>query len=81
MKGKLIKKLTHNIGLKIASVLLAVVLWLVVISINNPTTSESFYNIPVTLLNTDMITDSGRVFEVLDGTDNISRVTVRAPVP
>lgn len=79
MKGKLIKKLTHNIGLKIASVLLAVVLWLVVISINNPTTSESFYNIPVTLLNTDMITDSGRVFEVLDGTDNISRVTVRAP--
>lgn len=46
MKGKLIKKLTHNIGLKIASVLLAVVLWLVVISINNPTTSESFIIFP-----------------------------------
>lgn len=72
-------KLTRNIGLKLASVFLAVVLWLVVNAINNPTVPQSYYNIPVELLNADMITKSGQVYEVLDGTDVINRVTVRAP--
>ncbi|MBD5471380.1 MAG: hypothetical protein HDR20_00255 [Lachnospiraceae bacterium] len=72
-------KLTRNIGLKLASVLLAVILWLVVNTVNNPTVPQSYYNIPVTLLNTDLITESGQVYEVLDGTDMISRVVVRAP--
>lgn len=72
-------KLTRNIGLKLASVFLAVILWLVVNAINNPTVPQSYYNIPVELLNADMITASGQVYEVLEGTDVISRVTVRAP--
>ncbi len=72
-------KLTRNISLKLASVFLAVILWLVVNSINNPTVPNSYYNIPVELLNTDLITDSGQVYEVLDGTDVISKVTIRAP--
>lgn len=72
-------KLTANIGLKLASVLFAIVLWLVVTSANNPITSNPYYNIPVTLTNTELITDSGQVYEVLDGTDVISRVSVRAP--
>lgn len=72
-------KLTRNISLKLASVFLAVILWLVVNSINNPTVPDYYYNVPVKLLNTDLITDSGQVYEVLDGTDVISKVTVRAP--
>ncbi len=72
-------KLTRNISLKLASVFLAVILWLVVNSINNPTVPASYYNIPVELLNTNLITDSGQVYEVLDGTDIISKVTIRAP--
>lgn len=72
-------RLTRNIGLKLASVLLAVVLWLVVNSVNNPTVPQTYYNIPVKLLNTDLITESGQVYEVLDGTDVINRVVVRAP--
>ena len=72
-------RLTRNIGLKLASVFLAVVLWLVVNAINNPTVPQGYYNIPVKLLNTDLITKSGQVYEVMDGTDVISRVTVRAP--
>lgn len=72
-------KLTHNIGLKLASVFFAVVLWMVVTSINNPTQSDPHYDIPVTLLNTELITNSGQVYEVLDGTDVISKVTIRAP--
>lgn len=72
-------KLTHNIGLKLASVLLSVILWLVVTSVENPTVSDYYYNIPVKLLNTELITDSGQVYEILDNTGVLSRVTVRAP--
>ena len=72
-------KLTNNIGLKIASIFFAVILWLVVTTVNNPIVPQPFYDIPVTLLNTELITDSGRVYDVLDGTDIIGRVTVRAP--
>lgn len=72
-------KLTNNIGLKIASVFFAVILWLVVTGINNPTIPQTFYDIPVELLHTELITDSGQMYEVLEGTDVISRVVVRAP--
>ena len=72
-------RLTRNVGLKLSSVLLAVVLWLVVNSITNPTVPQTYYNIPVKLVNTDLITESGQVYEVLDGTDVINRVVVRAP--
>lgn len=43
----------------------------------NPTTSKSFYNVPVVLENTDAITESGRVYQVLENSDVISRVTIR----
>ncbi len=72
-------RLTNNIGLKLASVFLAIVIWLLVNSANNPTVSENYYNIPVKLLNTELITDSNQVYEVLENTDVIGRVTVRAP--
>ena len=72
-------KLTTNLGLKLISVLFSIVLWLVGTSIGNPTTSKSFYNVPVVLENTDAITESGRVYEVLENSDVISRVTIRGP--
>ncbi|MDE5910486.1 MAG: hypothetical protein K2H52_17420 [Lachnospiraceae bacterium] len=72
-------KLTKNMGLKLASVFLAVVLWFVVNSVNDPTESHSYNNIPVKLLNVELITDSGQVYEVLEGSDVISRVSIRAP--
>ena len=72
-------KWTANIGLKIASVFFSIVLWMVGNSIGNPTISQSFYNIPVELENTEAITDSGRVYEVLDDTDVINKVVIRGP--
>lgn len=72
-------KWTANIGLKIASVFFSIVLWMVGNSIGNPTVTQSFYNVPVKLENTGVITDSGRVYEVLDETDIINKVTIRGP--
>lgn len=72
-------KLTSNIGLKIISLLFAFALWMVVNNINNPTISQPYINVPVKLLNTELITDTGQIYEVLDGTDIVSKVTVWAP--
>lgn len=72
-------KLTANIGLKIISLVFAFLLWLVVNNAEDPSISKTFTNVPVRLQNTELITDSGKVYEVLDDTDVVERVTVRAP--
>lgn len=72
-------KITANLGLRIISLFFAFILWLVVNNIENPTVTESYVNIPVKLLNTDLITDAGKVYEVIEGTDVVERVSVKAP--
>lgn len=72
-------KITANMGLKIASLFFSILLWMAVNNMNDPTIDRSFTNIPVKLLNTELITDSGRVYEVMDNTAVIDKVTVWAP--
>lgn len=72
-------KITANMGLKVASLLFSFLLWMAVNNMNDPTIDRSFTNIPVKLLNTELITDSGQVYEILDNTAVIDRVTVWAP--
>ncbi len=72
------KKLLHNIGLKLASLLLAFVLWFLVVQIEDPKGTTSFSNIQVKLINTELLEKEGKVYEVLDNTDKV-RVTVHAP--
>lgn len=71
------QKLTNNLGLKLISVALSVILWLVVVSIDDPVTSRTFSGIEVDVLNADAITSQGKVYEILDGSNMIS-VTVYA---
>lgn len=71
------KKLTANLGLKILAVLISVVIWFIVVNINDPVDKTVFRNIPVEILNADVITNEGKVYEVLDGSDTID-VTVLA---
>lgn len=73
------KKLTSNWGLKLASLIFAIIVWFLVTNINDPVTSVRYTNIPVTLKNTNLITDQGQVYTVLDNTDTISAVTIYAP--
>lgn len=72
-------KLTKNWGLKLVSILFAVLLWIVVTNINDPVVSVRFSDIPVNIENDDLITDKGQVYEVLDNTDVIDTVTIYAP--
>lgn len=73
------KKLTANWGVKLASLIFAIVVWFLVTNINDPVTSVRYTNIPVTLKNTNLITDQGQIYTVLDNSDTIGSVTIYAP--
>lgn len=75
------KKLTNNIGLKILSVMAASLLWFIVVSVDDPVTLKTFSMIPVELINTQVITGQGSVYEVVDNTDVVSiNVTAKRSV-
>lgn len=63
MKNKIMK----NLSLKLLSLLVAFIVWLVIINITDPTISKHFSNIPVEILNENVITSSNQVFEVESG--------------
>lgn len=78
-KEKLSRRLTRNLGLKIVSFLLALTLWLLVVNIDDPVVRWTYLDVPVAIKNADVITNQGMIYEVLDGTDVVPRVTVYAP--
>ena len=69
------KKLTSKLMLKIVSVIVAFLFWLVIINITDPTTSKTFYDIPVQILNENVITSANQVYDIVDG-DTV-KVTVK----
>ena len=58
--GKMKKKITHNLLLKVMSVVLAFILWLVVVNINDPDTVRTIRAIEITILNEQAITGQGQ---------------------
>lgn len=72
------KLLTRNLGLKLASLVLAFVLWFLVAQIYDPKDTVTFNNIQVRLVNTELMEEEGKVYEVLDNS-NLVRVTVTGP--
>ena len=72
------KLLTRNLGLKLASLVLAFVLWFLVAQIYDPKDTVTFNNIQVRLVNTELLEEEGKVYEVLDNS-NLVRVTVTGP--
>lgn len=64
------KVITNNIGLKLLAALFAVILWLVVVNIDDPTISQRF-TASVVIENSEYLTDQGKYFEVLNDTNTI----------
>lgn len=71
------KSLTNNFGLKLLAFLSAVIMWFLVVNIDDPVRSETFYNIPVTVINEEVVTESNRTYQIVDDTQNVN-VTVTA---
>lgn len=72
------KKLLNNLSLKLISLLLAFLLWFVVVQVGDPKDERDMGNIPVRLINTELLEQENKVYEILEGTDTV-RVTVYAP--
>ncbi len=68
------KLLTNNAGLKIASFVIAFVLWVLVLNIDDPVISRTYTGIPVEITSTEAIAKQGKVYQVLEGSDTISVV-------
>lgn len=61
------EKLTRNIGLKILSIILAGILWLVITNIDDPIAQHKFHNVPVEVLNAEAITSQGQLYDIIEG--------------
>jgi len=60
-------RILHNLGLKIGSLIIAVLLWLTITNIDDPTITQTFKNIPVQITNDDVITSRGYEYLVETG--------------
>ena len=58
------KKLMNNFGLKLLAILLAIVLWMVVINIDDPAVRKTM-TLSVTMKNQDYITEMGKYMDIL----------------
>lgn len=70
------EKLTKNLGIKLLSIPLAAIIWIVIINIDDPISTKVISNVPVEILNESYITQSGQVYDIVEG--NTVSVTVRA---
>lgn len=64
MLTKLKMSLTNNIGLKFLAVLIALVLWLAIVNVNDPEKTITVSNIPISVTNESAITSRDMVYNV-----------------
>ena len=67
-------RFTKNIGLKIISLIAAFFLWIVVVNVDDPVISRTYSGIQVELLNTELLTEDNKSYEVLNNTDTVNVV-------
>ncbi|MST82241.1 CdaR family protein [Bilifractor porci] len=65
MGSRFLAKLKENLGLKLLSVLIAVVIWYVVVDVNDPVETES-YSVKITVENDSYISNGKQVYHIDD---------------
>lgn len=61
------ERLTRNIGLKILSLVLAVLLWVVILNVDDPAITETFNDISVAIMNENAIISKDKVYDIVSG--------------
>lgn len=64
MMKTLQKMLTNNWMLKIVAFIVAAIIWLAVINVNDPTKTVTINNIPISIVNEEVITSNNQVYTV-----------------
>lgn len=59
--------LNENLGLKILSLVIAFVLWLIIVNVEDPVIVGNFEGIPVTVANEDSLDSIDKVYDVISG--------------
>ena len=74
-------KYMENLSLKVIALFFAVFLWLIVINIDDPVDTQTFDNIPVEVKNEQVVKSKGKMYQILDGTENVSvKVTAKREI-
>lgn len=71
------ERLMNNVGLKVLAFLLALMLWFIVVNIDDPVTTETYYSIPVSVINEEVLAETNQTYQIQDGTQSVA-VTVKA---
>ena len=69
-------KLKNNLGLKVIALIFAVLLWWLVVNIDDPIDVKQ-YNVDVSVTNPEVVTNAGKSYQILDETKSIT-VTIKA---
>lgn len=64
--------LTGNLSLKFLSLIAALLIWLVVVNVDDPVRTETYSAIRVNMVNEEAITSKGKVYKIEDNSDWIS---------
>ena len=80
MKEKLKKKLTNNLGIKLLSLPLAAIIWIIIINIDDPIISRNYTNVAIELQNKEAIASLGKVYEIAEGNTVTVSVTGKRSV-
>ena len=59
--------LTRNVGLKILSLFLAVLLWVIIMNIDDPYITKTIDDIPVNILNENAVEENNKMYEIDSG--------------
>ncbi len=71
------KRLLNNIGIKILSVIAAIVIWILVVNVDDYMVTKKISGIPVTIINEDVVTGLDKVYE-LEGDGSVT-IIVKGP--
>ena len=74
------ERFMHNGTMKLLSVLLSVIIWVVVVNINNPSQTVTISGIPVQIVNDGVLKEEGSVYKVVGSQRASVRVTARRSV-
>lgn len=70
-------RLMNNVGLKILAFLAAAMLWMIVVNIDDPIIKKTYTNIPVSVINAEVLAQEQQTFQIVDNTQEVS-VTITA---
>ena len=71
------RALTKNWGLKLLAFVFSVLLWIIVMNIEDPVDERTFSGIQVTVTHPEIVTNPGNTYQILDDSRTVS-VTVKA---